>query len=91
VVPASGQGSSGHIRNAILIPLGELAERDGELARPPDRRRSRAARATVILKQPALPTSPPLQAGEDGTLSCSRQLGPALADFPGARDQPVLR
>jgi rhodanese-related sulfurtransferase len=34
-----------------LIPLGELAERDDELARPPDRSRSRATQATVILKQ----------------------------------------
>jgi rhodanese-related sulfurtransferase len=51
VVPASGQGFSGHIRNAIFILLGELSERDGELARPADRRRSRATQATVILTQ----------------------------------------
>jgi hypothetical protein len=31
------------------------------------------------------------QVGEDGTLAYSRQFGPALADFPGARDQPALR
>ena len=30
------------------------------------------------------------QGGQDGTLSCSGQLGPALADFPGARDEPAL-
>jgi len=31
------------------------------------------------------------QGGQKGTLACSRQLGPALADFPGARNEPVLR
>jgi hypothetical protein len=31
------------------------------------------------------------QGGQEGTLSCSRQLGPALADFHGARDEPALR
>ena len=31
------------------------------------------------------------QGGQKGTLSCSGQLGPALADFPGVRDQPALR
>jgi len=31
------------------------------------------------------------QGGQEGTLSCSGQLGPALADFRGARDQPALR
>ena len=31
------------------------------------------------------------QGGQKDTLSCSGQLGPALADFPGARDQPALR
>jgi len=25
------------------------------------------------------------QGGQEGTLSCAGQLGPALADFPGAR------
>jgi len=34
-----------------LIPLGELAKRDDELARAPDRSRSRATQATVILTQ----------------------------------------
>jgi hypothetical protein len=28
------------------------------------------------------------QGGQEGTLSCSAQLGPTLADFPGARDEP---
>src|SRR5215831_12726319 len=31
------------------------------------------------------------QAGEDGTLPCSRQLGPALSDLRGAGDEPALR
>ena len=31
------------------------------------------------------------QGGQEGTLSCSGQLGPALADLAGARDEPVLR
>jgi hypothetical protein len=31
------------------------------------------------------------QGGQEGTLSCSGQLGPALADFRGARDEPALR
>src|SRR6516164_1414926 len=31
------------------------------------------------------------QAGQEGTLSCSGQLGPALADVHGARDEPALR
>jgi hypothetical protein len=31
------------------------------------------------------------QGGQQGTLSCSGQFGPALADFRGARDEPVLR
>ena len=31
------------------------------------------------------------QRGQEGTLSCSWQLGPALADFLGARDEPALR
>jgi len=31
------------------------------------------------------------QGGQEGTLSCSRQLGPALADFRGARDELALR
>jgi hypothetical protein len=30
------------------------------------------------------------QGGKEGTLACSGQLGPALADFRGARDQPAL-
>jgi len=30
------------------------------------------------------------QGGQQVTLSCSGQLGPALADFRGARDQPAL-
>jgi hypothetical protein len=31
------------------------------------------------------------QGGQEDTLSWSGQLGPALADFPGVRDQPALR
>ena len=31
------------------------------------------------------------QGGQKGTLSCSGQFGPAIADLPGARDQPALR
>jgi hypothetical protein len=31
------------------------------------------------------------QAGEDGTLACSRQLGPALPDLGGAGNEPALR
>jgi hypothetical protein len=31
------------------------------------------------------------QGSKEGTLSCSGQPGPALADFHGARDQPALR
>jgi len=31
------------------------------------------------------------QGGQEGTLAGSGQLGPALADFPGARDLPALR
>ena len=31
------------------------------------------------------------QAGEDGTLARSRQLGPALPDLGGAGDEPALR
>src|SRR5215475_7825294 len=31
------------------------------------------------------------KSGQEGTLSCSGQLGPALADFHGARDEPALR
>jgi hypothetical protein len=31
------------------------------------------------------------QAGEDGTLACSRQLGPALPDLGDAGDEPALR
>src|SRR5436853_282159 len=31
------------------------------------------------------------QGGEDGTPACSRQLGPALPELGGARDEPALR
>jgi hypothetical protein len=31
------------------------------------------------------------QGGKEGTLACSRQLGPALPDFCGARNVPALR
>jgi sulfur dioxygenase len=49
-------GPLGHIRDAILIPLGELAERAGELSRDRPivavcRAGSRSAQATVILRE----------------------------------------
>ncbi|HEX3413272.1 MAG TPA: MBL fold metallo-hydrolase [Stellaceae bacterium] len=49
-------GPLGHIRGAILIPLGELAERAGQLARDRPivavcRAGSRSAQATVILRE----------------------------------------
>jgi hypothetical protein len=30
------------------------------------------------------------QSGEEGTLPCCEQLGPAPPDFPGSSDHPVL-
>jgi glyoxylase-like metal-dependent hydrolase (beta-lactamase superfamily II)/rhodanese-related sulfurtransferase len=49
-------GPLGHIRGAVLIPLGDLAERTGELARDRPivtvcRAGSRSAQATVILRE----------------------------------------
>jgi sulfur dioxygenase len=49
-------GPLGHIRGAVLIPLGDLAERAGELARDRPivtvcRAGSRSAQATVILRE----------------------------------------
>ncbi len=54
--PQEFTGPLGHIRGAVLIPLGELAERAGELAhdRPVVavcRAGSRSAQATVILRE----------------------------------------
>jgi sulfur dioxygenase len=54
--PGEFTGPLGHIAGAILIPLGELAERAGELARDRPvvavcRAGSRSAQATVILKE----------------------------------------
>src|SRR5271155_2506544 len=54
--PGEFDGPLGHIRGATLIPLGELAERAGELARDPPivavcRAGSRSAQATVILRE----------------------------------------
>jgi glyoxylase-like metal-dependent hydrolase (beta-lactamase superfamily II)/rhodanese-related sulfurtransferase len=54
--PQEFTGPLGHIRGAILIPLGELAERAGELARDRPivtvcRAGSRSAQATVILRE----------------------------------------
>jgi sulfur dioxygenase len=54
--PNEFEGPLGHIRQAILIPLGELAERTGELARDRPivavcRAGSRSAQATVILRE----------------------------------------
>jgi sulfur dioxygenase len=54
--PEEFTGPLGHIRGAILIPLGELAERAGELARDRPivavcRAGSRSAQATVILRE----------------------------------------
>jgi sulfur dioxygenase len=54
--PQEFVGPLGHIRGAVLIPLGELAERAGELARDRPivavcRAGSRSAQATVILRE----------------------------------------
>jgi sulfur dioxygenase len=54
--PEEFTGPLGHIRGAILIPLGELVERAGELARDRPivavcRAGSRSAQATVILRE----------------------------------------
>ncbi|HYU13393.1 MAG TPA: MBL fold metallo-hydrolase [Stellaceae bacterium] len=54
--PEEFTGPLGHIREAVLIPLGELAERAGELARDRPvvavcRAGGRSAQATVILQQ----------------------------------------
>jgi rhodanese-related sulfurtransferase len=57
--PEEFTGPLGHIRGATLIPLGELAERAGELARDRPvvtvcRAGSRSAQATVILREAGL-------------------------------------
>ena len=54
--PEEFTGPLGHIRGAVLIPLGELAERAGQLARDRPivtvcRAGSRSAQATVILRE----------------------------------------
>jgi len=54
--PQEFTGPLGHIRGAILIPLGELADRAGELSRDRPivtvcRAGSRSAQATVILRE----------------------------------------
>jgi sulfur dioxygenase len=54
--PQEFDGPLGHIRGAILIPLGELAERAGELSRDRPivtvcRAGGRSAQATVILRE----------------------------------------
>jgi rhodanese-related sulfurtransferase len=54
--PEEFTGPLGHIRGAVLIPLGDLAERAGELARDRPivtvcRAGSRSAQATVILRE----------------------------------------
>jgi glyoxylase-like metal-dependent hydrolase (beta-lactamase superfamily II)/rhodanese-related sulfurtransferase len=54
--PGEFEGPLGHIRGARLIPLGELAERAGELARDRPivavcRAGSRSAQATVLLRE----------------------------------------
>jgi sulfur dioxygenase len=54
--PEEFTGPLGHIRGAVLIPLGELTERAGELARDRPivavcRAGSRSAQATVILRE----------------------------------------
>ena len=54
--PSEFTGPLGHIHGAVLIPLGELAERAGELARDRPivalcRAGGRSAQATVILQQ----------------------------------------
>jgi rhodanese-related sulfurtransferase len=50
------EGPLGHIRGAVLIPLGELAERNGELGHDRPivavcRAGSRSAQATAILRE----------------------------------------
>ncbi|MGH8758985.1 MAG: rhodanese-like domain-containing protein, partial [Burkholderiales bacterium] len=57
--PSEYNGPLGHIRGALLIPLGELARRTGELARERPvvavcRSGARSAQATVILQQAGL-------------------------------------
>ena len=54
--PDEFTGPLGHMRGAVLIPLGELAERAGELAKDRPvvavcRAGSRSAQATTILQQ----------------------------------------
>ncbi|HEV2188781.1 MAG TPA: rhodanese-like domain-containing protein, partial [Stellaceae bacterium] len=54
--PDEFTGPLGHIEGAVLIPLGELAERAGELAKDRPivavcRAGSRSAQATMILQQ----------------------------------------
>jgi glyoxylase-like metal-dependent hydrolase (beta-lactamase superfamily II)/rhodanese-related sulfurtransferase len=54
--PQEFTGPLGHIRGAVLVPLGELAERAGELARDRPivavcRAGSRSAQATAILRE----------------------------------------
>src|SRR5207302_6226842 len=54
--PEEFTGPLGHIQEAVLIPLGELAERAGELAKDRPvvavcRAGGRSAQATVILQQ----------------------------------------
>jgi rhodanese-related sulfurtransferase len=54
--PEEFTGPLGHIKDAVLIPLGELAERAGELSKDRPvvavcRAGGRSAQATVILQQ----------------------------------------
>ena len=66
--PAEYNGPMGHIRSAILVPLGELAGRIAELARERPivavcRSGARSAQATVILQQAGLKDAANLAGG----------------------------
>ncbi len=66
--PSEYNGPLGHIRGAILIPLGELARRTAELARERPvvavcRSGARSAQATVILQQAGLKDAANLAGG----------------------------
>jgi sulfur dioxygenase len=66
--PAEYSGPLGHIRGAILVPLGELAARIGQLARERPivavcRSGARSAQATVVLQQAGLKDAANLAGG----------------------------
>ena len=66
--PVEYEGPLGHIRGAILIPLGELSARTGELDRQRPivavcRSGARSAQATLMLQQAGLPEAANLAGG----------------------------